>query len=159
AFARYYREDRLPGLHFGVQSSVADPQTLLSRVDAFLEGFEAELAAMDPVAFEANRQALVTSLLEAPDGLYDRTGDLGRDLALGMTSFDRKSQIAVAIGTITREEIQDFYQQRVRGEDARRLVIRATGHAHAATVPAEPGVRSVEALVSALPGAFERSRP
>lgn len=157
-FAAYAREDWLPGIQLGVQSSQADAQTLLARVDAFLVDFETLLDEMDAETFAASRDALVIILREAPDSLYDRTGDLGRDLSLGVTTFDRKEQIAQRIAGLTLDEVRAFYRERVLPEGTPRLVVRAIGHAHAGVSFAQPGLSSVEAAREQMGPTYTRER-
>lgn len=156
AFAAYSRRDHLPGLQMGIQSSRADAQTLLQEVDTFIADFETELTEMAVETFQDSKQALVTNLTEPPNDLYDRNGDLANDLSLGMTSFDRKTQLAQAIQPLTKEDILGFYQERVRSQQARRLAIRVVGHAHESIAFEDPGNDSVEDLTRTLEGRITR---
>jgi secreted Zn-dependent insulinase-like peptidase len=158
AFAAYSRRDHLPGLQMGIQSSKADAQTLLQEIDTFIADFETELTEMTPEIFQDNQQALITNLTEPPNDLYDLNGNLSNDLSLGMTSFDRKAQLAQAIQPLTREDVLAFYQERVRSENARRLAIRVIGHTHGSIAFEDPGKDSVHALTQTLEERVTRPR-
>jgi len=158
AFAGYQRAERLPGIQMGVQSSVADAQTLLARVDGFLVDYEAQLEGLDAETYAASRDALITLLQEAPSDLYDHTSELERDLSLGFEAFDRKAQLTAALAEVSQADVLALYRERFRAEGAPRLVIRAIGHAHEEVVFEEPGLGSVGALIGEISETVERPR-
>ena len=112
---------------------------------------------MDDAEFETNKAGLIATLQEAPTDLYDKTGDLQRDLGLGVLTFDRKAQLVELLKPLTRTEILAFMQEEVLGDDG-RLVVRALGSTHA-DQPMEPAGCADTACVDAkMPERFVRER-
>jgi secreted Zn-dependent insulinase-like peptidase len=150
------RRDQIGGLTVGIQSNVAPPPVLLERIDAFLAGYAETLEAMDDSDFETVKAGLIANLQEAPTDLYDKTGDLSRDLSLGVTTFDRKAQLVALLQPLKRTEILAFMREEVLGDDG-RLVVRALGLTHA-DQPMEPGCQDTACVAEKMPELFERAR-
>lgn len=154
----YDRRDHVPGISVNLQSGVADPTTLLTRVEAFLDGFGPYLSEMTEPQFETVKAGLVASLEEAPTSLRARSRELERDLALGATTFDRKAQLVARLAEVDKAEVEALFATAVRGEAARRLVVQATGRAHAEAARPAESCPDTACVVARLPEAFERAR-
>ena len=157
-YAAYSRYDNVPGFTIGIQSSVADAQTLLTQSNAFLVGYEQTLTEMSDEDFDTDRQGLIAVLEEKHSDLYDRTRDFTNDLSLGHSSFDRKARIVTALRTLTRADMLTHLQTRILSPDAGRLVIRTTGESHADVTFEEPGCATHDCILDAMESTFTRAR-
>jgi len=157
-WSRYDRRDMIPGLTVNIQSGVAHPEKLLERIDAFLDGMHAHLDEMTDETYETVKQGLIAGLEEAPPNLNGRTRDLSRDLALGVTSFDRKAQLVALLRELSKHDVLALLDSDVLGEDARRYVVFAVGHSHAEVESNITGCPDTACVVAKMDGAFERPR-
>jgi secreted Zn-dependent insulinase-like peptidase len=118
---------RRPGISFIVQSPVAGPEQLVEKTEAFLTSFRDTLATMSDADFDANKQGLITRLLERDQNLAQRRGRYWNDLELGQTEFDTRARIAEAVAKISKPAYLDFFDKlRDRAENS-RLVIYSPG--------------------------------
>ena len=141
------------GKYYPTRQGLAVP---LERIDAFLAGYADTLEAMEDTEFETVKTGLIARLEEAPDNLYDRNGELVRDLSLGVTTFDRTEQLVALIKPVTREEVLARLREEVLG-DSGRLVVRALGTTHEGE-PMEPGCPDRHCVAEQMPEIFERAR-
>ncbi|MFT4622249.1 MAG: insulysin [Myxococcota bacterium] len=151
--AAYHRHDTVPGLQCSIQSPVAGPEALLGHIDAFHEAFPAELADTSAERFRTIQDGLVAQLSKRDDTLYDRTARYARDLELGVTTFDRRPQLAAEVAATTLTDMSVFHRQRVL--DNGRLVVQSAGRAHLRPTP--PGTGRSTAI-SMLDRRFVRER-
>ncbi len=118
---------RTPGLSFIVQSPVAGPDQLVAKTESFLDSFSETLQAMPDAEFEANKQGLITRLLERDQNLAQRSARFWNDLEFGFIEFDTRAQIAEAIAKIEKPEYLAFFNGlRDRAANS-RLVIYSPG--------------------------------
>ena len=118
---------RRPGISFIVQSPVAGPDQLVEKTEAFLASFRDTLATMSDTDFEANKQGLITRLLERDQNLAQRRSRYWNDLEFGLTGFDTRTRIAEAVARIEKPAYLDFFDElRDRAENS-RLVIYSPG--------------------------------
>ena len=76
------------GLGFKVQS-LKSPAHLEERVDTFVKSYREKLAGMDNKEFEAQKDALVQRLLEAPKNLGEETSRFWYHIERGYNDFLR----------------------------------------------------------------------
>ena len=82
---------------------------------------------MSDADFEANKQGLITRLLERDQNLAQRRGRYWNDLQLGQTEFDTRARIAEAVGKISKPAYLDFFDKLRDRAANRRLVIYSPG--------------------------------
>jgi secreted Zn-dependent insulinase-like peptidase len=152
----YDRRDTVPGLTIGIQSGVAAPDVLLERIDAFLAGFSETLGAMGEEEYETVRSGLIAKLEERPTTLGQKSAELAADLELGVVEFDRKEQLVRILEGMGKAEVVALFEEQVRGETARRLVVQATGRAHAGAV--DGGCEGLGCVVEGMAGEVVRGR-
>lgn len=157
-WANYDRRDMVPGLSINIQSGVAHPGTLLERIDAFLDGFGPYLTEMSTEDYETIRTGLIATLEEAPTSLAQRTRTLALDLALGVTTFDRKAQIVALLRTLEKDSVEALFQQQVTGDDAHRIVVQATGRSHAEHAAPAGACAEPDCVVARMQAPFVRER-
>lgn len=157
-WARYDRRDHVPGLSINIQSGVADPSKLLTRIETFLEDFGPYLADMPDETYETVKAGLISTLEEAPTSLNQRSRDLSRDLTLGVTTFDRKAQLVGLLTALDKQEVEQLFADAVRGEAARRLVVQATGRSHADSPPPEGACPELACALEKIDGEVVRVR-
>ena len=157
-WAGYDRRDHVPGITVNIQSSVAGPSTLLARIDAFLTNIGPELEKMSDEDFETSKAGLIATLEEKPTSLSSKSRDISRDLSLGVTTFDRKAQLVAHLKPMDKDTVTRLFQEYVLGGQARRLVVQATGHAHAEDPVPEGACPDTDCLLSELSSTITRSR-
>ena len=152
--AHYYRFDVLPGLRFLIQSSSKDPDTLLARVDAFIAGQREAIAKLPDAEFMTVRNGLIAKLLEKHTQLYQRSGELHRNLQL-RRAWDYNAQVAQQLKTFDRAAISAFYDEAV-GATSARLVVRSVGRKH--KVKTKPDCRTIDCASRKLRKEHKRPR-
>ncbi|MBX2804241.1 MAG: insulinase family protein [Myxococcales bacterium] len=157
-WSRYDRRDHLPGLGLAIQSNVADPNVLLKRITAFLEGYADTLAEMSDEEFETVKSGLVANLEEAPDTLYDLTNDLIRDYDLAVTTFDRKATLVEHLRPLSRDTVLALLRDQVLGGGAGRLIVRAQGKAHTEATLQPAGCADAACVAKAMGDEYVRER-
>ena len=157
-WARYDRRDTVPGLSLNIQSGVAHPGTLLERIDAFLDGFGPYLASLSTEEYETIRTGLIATLEEAPTSLGQRTRSLAADLALGVTTFDRKAQLVALLRDVEKSDVEELFAEQIQGASARRIVVQATGRSHAEHPAPSGACPSPECVVARMDAPFVRAR-
>ena len=157
-WAGYDRRDHVPGLTVNIQSGVSGPSALLERIDTFLNDFGPHLAEMTDEEFETIKAGLIATLEEKPTSLKKKSRDISRDLSLGVTTFDRKAQLVAHLKPMDKATVLALFQDHVLGVQARRLVVQATGHAHADEPVLDGACPDSECLVERLAPPISRSR-
>ncbi|WP_244613372.1 insulinase family protein [Modicisalibacter radicis] len=99
-----------PGLNLLVQSPSAAVGRIQSRIDAFLEDFDARLAALDEASLAPYRQAVHDRLLERASSLSELTQRLWHELAYDGTDFDRRERLAERVSTLGVADIRDAWR-------------------------------------------------
>jgi secreted Zn-dependent insulinase-like peptidase len=118
---------RRPGMSFIVQSPVAGPDQLVAKTEAFLKSFRDTLQSMPNADFEANKQGLITRLLERDQNLAQRSSRYWNDLEFGHTTFDSRNQIAEAVAKIEKTTYLTFFDELRERVENNRLVIYSPG--------------------------------
>jgi secreted Zn-dependent insulinase-like peptidase len=123
--------DNLPSTRLAIQSPKLGPDALLERIDKFIVDYRETLAAMPEEEYATIRSGLVASMLERETSLGPRTSRYGGDLWLGVHTFDRRDQLAAAVGKVDKATILAFYDETLLSDDSGRLIVRSVGNAHA----------------------------
>jgi secreted Zn-dependent insulinase-like peptidase len=139
-----------PGITMVVQSPIADPPALQRHIEMFLDQYAGEIAALDEATFEQHRAALLNNLLEADSKLDDRTGRYWNELDRGHYAFDLRENLAAAIRGVSLADLKASYEDLLRSQGRRRLVVRAQGLRHNA-VAGSGGGGSEETVILHAP--------
>ena len=108
--ATAHQFERTPGLIFVVQSPTADAAEIEAATDAFLPSFRERLAEMRSADFEPLKQGMLDLLQELPKTRDQKIAAFWRDLRLGYPEFDFVAKTAVAVKSVTLEDVRDAYQ-------------------------------------------------
>jgi secreted Zn-dependent insulinase-like peptidase len=146
-----------PGLFFLVQSPVAPAAAIETATFEFVDDFRERLADMTPAQFEAERQGLLSLVLEADKRLAERTGRLWGDLDSGLTDFDTREHLAEAIRMRTLDEMRTFLDTFETLAEARRAAVWTAGRFPDGAPTGTP-VEDLQAFKAAR-GAFENVDP
>jgi len=122
----------LPGLQMTIQSPVADPIELETRIERFLGAFAERLESMEPAELERERESLLARILEADERLAERADRYWSEIDREELGFDSRERLAQAVRAIEPRALAAFYREALLGEGRRTLVVRATGEAHEA---------------------------
>ncbi|MBI5451534.1 MAG: insulinase family protein [Gammaproteobacteria bacterium] len=144
---------RRPGIRLVIQSSVAAPDVLLRKIDAFLAENDNVMSAITDQEFEAYRQGLLSELLKRDPNLSSRSQRYFGFMEKGYTDFRYQESLATAIRATTKQQIIDTYHQLFLGHDYGRLIVSNTGQRHHGTALPEQTVpiTDVAAFRGSLP--------
>lgn len=151
--------ESVSGIYIIVQSTVADPDELLLRIDKLLADFSKDV--FDPMTeenFQDYVRALVTSKAEPDRRLYVRTWRFWRELEQGYREYDRVEKEIKALGKISKSQVVDFFNSRIAagGKSRRRVISQVYGSKHPIT---DKKAISADVLEVGNPIAFRRSCP
>jgi secreted Zn-dependent insulinase-like peptidase len=110
-----------------IESPVADPLRLEASIDAFLESYATDLAALDPATFDGIKAGLVTELRQPPQRLNSLSARYWSDILIEEYAEDSTLKMADAIDAVTLGEVVAWYSERVLDPRAGRLVARSAG--------------------------------
>ncbi|MBE0488287.1 MAG: insulinase family protein [Halomonas sp.] len=98
-----------PGLALLVQSPDTESASIDARIDAFLDGFEESLAALDDEALAPYRRAVHDRLTQRDTSLAGRAGRLWQAMSFGDTDFDRRERLAERTLAVDADELRELW--------------------------------------------------
>lgn len=121
------------GLFIIVQSTVANPDKLLDRIDDFLEkARKGELGAISQTRFDQYKKALSTAKAQPETSLNHQSCAYWQEIMNGSNEFDRDFKEIDALTTIQKEDVIDFFDTFIapNGKERRRVVSQVYGNEH-----------------------------
>ena len=104
-----------------VQSNSQDPIYLNGRVESFLRQFFDEiLSALSETYLIDNKKSCIENLLEKPKNLDKESAGYFSEISSGCYFFTRKQKMAKFIGTISKDDLMNFYSAFMLPESNRR---------------------------------------
>ncbi len=116
----------VPGLLFSVQSPTHAPARINQLINEFLEAFGNILEGMDETEFNRVKQGLVDRILTRDKKLADRSNRYWREIDRKEFAFDTRRRTAELIGSLSKEDILDYFQQ-ITQTQPRKLLIQSPG--------------------------------
>ncbi|XP_038140028.1 insulin-degrading enzyme [Cyprinodon tularosa] len=113
------RANGVQGLRFIIQSEKA-PHYLESRVEAFLSIMEKALEQMSDEAFQKHIQALAIRRLDKPKKLSAECAKYWGEIISQQYNFDRDNLEVAHLKTLTKENIMQFYRERLTVQAPKR---------------------------------------
>uniref|UniRef100_A0A3Q2FJJ0 Insulin-degrading enzyme n=1 Tax=Cyprinodon variegatus TaxID=28743 RepID=A0A3Q2FJJ0_CYPVA len=113
------RANGVQGLRFIIQSEKA-PHYLESRVEAFLSTMEKALEQMSDEAFQKHIQALAIRRLDKPKKLSAECAKYWGEIISQQYNFDRDNIEVAHLKTLTKENIMQFYRERLTVQAPKR---------------------------------------
>ncbi|CAI5653421.1 unnamed protein product [Oreochromis niloticus] len=113
------RANGVQGLYFLIQSEKA-PHYLESRVEAFLCTMEKAVEEMSKEAFQKHIQALAIRRLDKPKKLSAECAKYWGEIISQQYNFDRDNIEVAYLKTLTKENIMEFYRERLTVEAPKR---------------------------------------
>ncbi|XP_035767090.1 insulin-degrading enzyme isoform X2 [Neolamprologus brichardi] len=113
------RANGVQGLYFLIQSEKA-PHYLESRVEAFLCTMEKAVEEMSEEAFQKHIQALAIRRLDKPKKLSAECAKYWAEIISQQYNFDRDNIEVAYLKTLTKENIMEFYRERLTVEAPKR---------------------------------------
>ncbi|XP_062256437.1 insulin-degrading enzyme isoform X2 [Platichthys flesus] len=113
------RANGVQGLRFIIQSEKA-PHYLESRVEAFLCTMEKAVEEMNDEAFQKHIQALAIRRLDKPKKLSAECAKYWGEIISQQYNFDRDNVEVAYLKTLTKENIMEFYRERLTIEAPKR---------------------------------------
>ncbi|PAV61778.1 hypothetical protein WR25_21372 [Diploscapter pachys] len=100
-----------------------DPDPVLSRIENFIETFQAKLKSMGEAEFNEHKEALICCLLEKPKTLNTRNDRIWNEIDCQQYDFEKNEDEATFLKTITKDQVLDYYNRKlVKGAQERRVV-------------------------------------
>ena len=118
---------RRGGLGFIIQSPVAGPNYLSSRITNYLKEENARLAALDDNEFTENKTGLILKLMQRDKNLGQRAARYWSDLEMDLETFDGREQLASAIRDLTKEDVLNFFDVIREKTESEYLLISSDG--------------------------------
>ena len=109
-------------LRFIVQSTKVTPEEARARIEAFLTGFPAIIAALSPEAFTQNVVAVATARAEADKSLEQEAERLWAEISgPGRLFFERASAEVDALLLLTQADVVEFFTSRISPGGLKRM--------------------------------------
>lgn len=121
------------GLYVIVQSTIADPDELMQRIDKFLVDFRSkELENMEQDKFEDYVRSLTSNKAEPDRTLGRRSSRFWKEIMSGFQMYDRDEREIEALKTVTKEDVLRLFDEylAVGGRFRRRVVSQIYGNQH-----------------------------
>ena len=118
---------RRGGLGFIIQSPVAGPSYLRSRITDYLKEENARLAALDDNEFTENKAGLISKLMQQDKNLGQRAARYWSDLEMDLETFDGREQLGSAISDLTKEDVLNFFDVIREKTESEYLLISSDG--------------------------------
>ena len=118
---------RRGGLGFIIQSPVAGPSYLRSRITDYLKEENARLAALDDNEFTENKAGLISKLMQRDKNLGQRAARYWSDLEMDLETFDGREQLGSAISDLTKEDVLNFFDVIREKTESEYLLISSDG--------------------------------
>ena len=118
---------RKGGLGFIIQSPVAGPSLLRSRIIDYLKTESARLAALGEDEFTENKKGLISKLMQRDKNLQQRAARYWSDLEMDIESFDGKERLGAAISDLTKKDILSFFDEILQKTESQYVLISSDG--------------------------------
>ena len=118
---------RRAGLGFIIQSPVAGPSYLRSRITDYLKEENTRLAALDDNEFTENKTGLISKLMQQDKNLGQRAARYWSDLEMDLETFDGREQLVSAISDLTKEDVLNFFDVIREKTESEYLLISSDG--------------------------------
>eukprot|EP01091_Cochliopodium_minus_P010546 TRINITY_DN2818_c1_g1_i2.p1 TRINITY_DN2818_c1_g1~~TRINITY_DN2818_c1_g1_i2.p1 ORF type:complete len:950 (+),score=301.19 TRINITY_DN2818_c1_g1_i2:340-3189(+) len=102
------------GYKITVQSSVATPQYLDSRIELWLESLETLLSNLEESKFQQYKNSLIISKQEPFKGLNEEKAAYTDEFFFQQYVFDRRFKVAEELKSITKEDVLSFYRKYIK---------------------------------------------
>ncbi|GGC56002.1 insulinase family protein [Marinobacter halophilus] len=100
-----------PALGLVVQSPEASGEAIDDAVDEFAESFAGQLAELDNVRLNREKQAIISQLSERDRQLGEVSSRYWREIDRNNIGFDSREQLAEAIRKVSLEELQHTFRE------------------------------------------------
>jgi len=132
--SRTYPNYGILGFSAEIQSSVKDPDYLLTRIDTFLKNFREEyLVKISDETYQTNINSLITQFLEKDKNLYDETYRHWNEISSHRYRFDKVKHLVSVLKSIKdKQPVFDFFDRYISRSSpvASCLIIQVYGNQH-----------------------------
>lgn len=121
------------GIFFIIQSTVADPDVLLERIEQFLKDVRKDvLEEMAEEKFQDYVNALIAKKSEPDRSISRQTNRFWREIERGFLQFDRKEKEIEALKSVTKQQVVQLFDEALAdgGSRCRRVVCQIYGNQH-----------------------------
>lgn len=136
----------VPGLAISIQSSSHSSRTVLDLVDQFLEGYLSKLENLRDTELETIKMGVVSQLSQRDKTLKQAARRAWREIDRKEFSFNTREQLIEAISGLSKQDLVDFFKQRVLSPKRSELLL-----AHYGDKPSELAPRQIDIVVDSQP--------
>lgn len=128
AYTQMIVKDKVPGIHWYVQSSTASLRDLNAGMDEFRRNFPQQLAAMDERDIVILRESLVAKTPAAPQHFFEDANIFQENFVTGGDALAEREAYRNALQQINKADLLVFYQTVFLAVNSRqlRLQLRST---------------------------------
>lgn len=121
------------GLYVIVQSTIADPDDLVKRIDQFLaETRKGILGEMTDEKFQEYVTSAIAYIAEPDPTLFQRSWRFWSEIRDGALCFDRDQQDIAAVKKLSKEDVMQFFDNYITadGSNMKRVISQVYGNEH-----------------------------
>ncbi|WP_159565803.1 pitrilysin [Budvicia diplopodorum] len=137
-FAFPMQVGRQSGIGFLLQTNSKTPAYLETRYLSFYKMAEKRLSEMKEADFNQYKQALINELEQRPQTLDDEAGYYTNDFGRGNAHFDTRAKVLAQVRSLTKADIQAFFQQAVIDSKGLAVISQVMGQSDVKTEYAQP---------------------
>jgi len=127
-----------------VQSSSHSPSHLHHRIMAFLKSVREVLVGLDEATWNSHVESLIASKLKPSKTMIEETEVLWPEIVARALKFDRREHEAAELRTVTKQDVIDFYDKHLAGEEATALAIHVYGAGRSTDEELPEGAQLIE---------------
>ncbi len=101
------------GMGFLLQSNAKTPDYLNTRYQAFYAQALDKLKKLPVDEFNQYKQSIITEMNQPPQTFYEELGRYSSDFSRNIFSFDTREKVLSALGSTTKEQVIEYYENAV----------------------------------------------
>ncbi|DAZ92512.1 TPA: hypothetical protein N0F65_012742 [Lagenidium giganteum] len=152
-FSMPFRRAGVQMFRFIVQSNVARPEFIQSRVEAFWKELRATIVSLSHEQFQKFVGAVVKEYTEKPQSQEEEVQALVTEIWDQAYVFDRKAQLARLVQTLQVQEIVEFFDTYIAADAPKRKMLSVHVYSESEQLPTldrDEGVNSMAVATAAI---------
>ncbi|MCP8900476.1 insulinase family protein [Gilvimarinus xylanilyticus] len=115
------------GLVLYTQTTNTALEDLAGRYQAFIDGYAAQLADIEPEVFDSLRDSVIAQVNQAPENFYEDYPRFLNDFYRGNDQFDTRDRLVQAIGETDKAQVVDLYERLMVEHQAQQVTVEIQG--------------------------------
>lgn len=120
-------KDKVPGIHWYVQSSTASLRAINASMDEFRRNFPQQLVAMDERDIVILRESLTTKIPATPQYFFAEADMFLEGFVTGGDALTEREAYRNALQQVTKADLLDFYQALFLSPNSRQVTLQMRG--------------------------------